>query len=61
VSVLSAAELIGAALGASSGGLTGLTLGWLAAVVLGALVYAPRVRQTYLGRVELTPRALVVR
>ncbi|WP_313673872.1 hypothetical protein [Mycolicibacterium sp.] len=60
VAVLSAAELIGAALGAMSGGLTGLALGWLVAVVLGAVLYAPRVWQTYLGRVVVAPSGAAV-
>jgi O-antigen/teichoic acid export membrane protein len=55
VTVLSAAELVGAAIGAMRGGLTGLALGWLAAVVVGAVLYAPRVWQTYLGRVAVAP------
>lgn len=54
---LSATELLGAALGAQRGGLNGLTLGWLAAVCLGVVVYGPRVWQAYRGRVVVQTRA----
>ena len=53
VGVLSAVELVGASIGAARGGLTGLALGWLAAVCLGAVVYAPRVWRAYRGRVDV--------
>lgn len=53
VAVLSAAEVAGAAIGAVRGGLIGLTVGWLAAVILGAVVYGPRVWRAYRGRVDV--------
>lgn len=53
VTALSAVEVFGAAYGAVRGGLTGLTLGWLAAVSLGVIVYGPRVLRAYRGRVEV--------
>lgn len=56
VAALSVAELFGAAYGAVRGGLTGLTLGWLAAVCVGALVYGPRVHRAYRGRVQVDAR-----
>ena len=43
VGALSILELVGAAFGATHGGLTGLTLGWLAAATLGFVVYGPKV------------------
>lgn len=56
VTALSVVELLGAAYGALRGGLTGLTLGWLAAVSLGAVVYSPRVFHAYRGRVQVAAR-----
>jgi len=53
VGVLSVLELAGAAFGALHGGLTGLTLGWLAAVGVGVLFYAPRVWREYRGPVDV--------
>lgn len=53
VTMLSVVEVFGAAYGAVRGGLTGLALGWLAAVSLGAVVYGPRVLRAYRGRVEV--------
>lgn len=60
VAALSAAELLGAAYGALRGGPLGLSLGWLAAVGLGALVYCPRVYRAYRGRLTVTPRTAEV-
>jgi hypothetical protein len=57
VTALSVVEVVGAAYGALRGGLTGLTLGWLAAVSLGAIVYGPRVFRAYRGRVQVAARA----
>jgi O-antigen/teichoic acid export membrane protein len=54
--VLSIVEVIGSVVGAVRGGLTGLTLGWLAAVGLGVLVYGPGVWRAYRGRVTVSPR-----
>jgi O-antigen/teichoic acid export membrane protein len=56
VTALSVVEVAGAAYGALRGGLTGLTLGWLAAVSLGAVVYGPRVLRAYRGRVPVAAR-----
>ena len=52
VGAFSVVEVIGAAVGATRGGLTGLALGWFAAVCVGALVYSPRVWRAYRGRVH---------
>jgi O-antigen/teichoic acid export membrane protein len=60
VSVLSALEVTGAAVGAARGGLEGLSLGWLAAVSLGTVVFAPKVWRAYHGRVEIPARAAEV-
>ncbi|MGV1005440.1 MAG: family 16 glycosylhydrolase [Candidatus Nanopelagicales bacterium] len=49
VGAFSIVEVAAAAFGAWRGGLTGLTLGWLAAVGLGAVVYGPRVWRAYRG------------
>lgn len=57
VGVLSAVEVAGAVVGAVRGGLIGLSLGWLAAVGLGALVYGLRVWQAYRGRIEVPSRS----
>lgn len=51
--VLTALEILGATLGALAGGLTGLALGWLAAVAVEAVVYAPLVVRACRGRVRL--------
>lgn len=56
VTALSVVELVGATYGALRGGLTGLTLGWLAAIGVGALVYGPRVYRAYRGRVQVDTR-----
>ena len=56
VGILSVVELVGASIGAARGGLTGLAFGWLAAVGLGAVVYAPRVWRAYRGRVDVAAR-----
>ena len=53
MSVLSAVELLGAAIGASRGGLLGLSLGWLAAVVLEVVVCTPLVWRAYRGTLDL--------
>lgn len=60
VGVLSAIEVLCAVVGAARGGLTGLTLGWLAAVGLGALLYGPRVLAAYRGRLDMDPRTAEV-
>lgn len=52
VGAFSVVEVIGAAIGATRGGLTGLALGWFAAVCVGTLVYSPRVWRAYRGRVQ---------
>ncbi len=49
VGAFSVVEVAAAAVGAWRGGLTGLALGWLAAVGLGAMVYGPRVWRAYRG------------
>ena len=54
ISVLGAAELIGAAIGAVRGGLTGLGLGWLAGVAAGAVVCGPWVWQAYRGAIDFS-------
>jgi O-antigen/teichoic acid export membrane protein len=51
--LLGAGELAGAALGASLGGLTGLALGWLAAVALQAAVCGPAVWLAVRGKLPL--------
>jgi O-antigen/teichoic acid export membrane protein len=50
---LGAVELAGAAFGAKHGGLTGLTLGWLAVVVLKVLICGPKVLRAYRGRLPV--------
>lgn len=55
--MLSAAELAGAAIGAVYGGLTGLTLGWLAAVMVGAVIYSPRVLRARTVEIDVTKLA----
>ena len=54
--VLTALEILGAALGALAGGLTGLAVGWLAAVAVEAVVYGPLVLRASRGRLP-TPDA----
>ena len=56
VGALSVLEVGAAAVGAARGGLTGLALGWLAAVGVGVVVYGPRVWRAYHDRVEVAPR-----
>lgn len=56
VGAFSVIEVVGAVVGAIHGGLTGLALGWLAAVWLGAVVYSPRVLRAYRGRVDVPAR-----
>lgn len=51
--VLTVLEIVGATLGALAGGLTGLALGWLAAVTVEAAVYGPLVLRAYRGRVPV--------
>jgi hypothetical protein len=53
---MSVVEVIGATVGAMRGGLTGLAAGWLAAVCLGAAIYAPRVMRAYRGHVDVQVR-----
>lgn len=50
---LGTGELVGAAIGASRGGLVGLSLGWLAAVALEVAVCTPLVWRAYRGRIEV--------
>lgn len=54
---LTIAEVVCAAIGAVRGGLTGLALGWLAAIAAGMLVYGPRVVAAYRGRVDVEARS----
>jgi len=49
---LTALELVGASVGAVLDGLTGLAEGWLAAVVVEAVVFGPLVLRAYRGRIE---------
>lgn len=55
---LGACELTGAAIGASRGGLIGLSLGWLAAVAVEVVVCTPLVWRAYRGRVTIANPAL---
>ena len=57
IGALGIGELVGAAIGASRGGLTGLGLGWLAAVVVEALVCGPLVWRAYRGRFDVAAHA----
>lgn len=50
---LGAGEIIGAAIGASRGGMLGLSLGWLAAVAVEFAVCAPLVWRAYRMRLEI--------
>jgi O-antigen/teichoic acid export membrane protein len=50
---LGACELAGAAIGASKGGLIGLSMGWLVAVVLEVVVCTPLVWRAYRGRITI--------
>jgi O-antigen/teichoic acid export membrane protein len=59
IGVLSIGEVIGAAIGAARGGLTGLSLGWLAAVAIEVLVCGPLVWRAYRGRFEVMARTKV--
>ena len=56
IGALGLGELAGAAIGASRGGLTGLAVGWLAAVGLEALVCGPLVWRAYRGRFHVSAR-----
>ena len=56
ISALSVLELACAALGAFRGGLTGLTLGWVAAVAVEVAVLGPMVARAYRGRLEVPSR-----
>jgi O-antigen/teichoic acid export membrane protein len=53
---LTVCELVAATVGASLNGLTGLSQGWLLAVVLEAVVFGPLVLRAYRGRIELPVR-----
>jgi O-antigen/teichoic acid export membrane protein len=53
VGFLSLGEVVGAAIGATRGGLTGLSVGWLAAIVVEAVVCGPLVWRTYRGRLNV--------
>lgn len=57
IGVLGVGELVGAAIGASRGGLTGLATGWLAAVAVEALVCGPLVWRAYRGRFTVPARS----
>jgi hypothetical protein len=56
---LTACELVGASVGASLNGLTGLVHGWLLAVALEIAVFGPLVLRAYSGRIELPVRRSV--
>jgi hypothetical protein len=56
ISMLSVLELVGAAVGAKFGGLTGLTLGWVAAVAVEVVVLGPMVWRAYRGRLAVPTR-----
>jgi O-antigen/teichoic acid export membrane protein len=53
VGFLSVGEVVGAAIGAARGGLTGLSVGWLAAIVVEAVVCGPLVWRAYRGRLAV--------
>jgi hypothetical protein len=53
ISGLSVLELVGATVGALHGGLTGLTVGWVAAIAVEAVVLGPMVWRAYRGRLEV--------
>ncbi|OBK81691.1 hypothetical protein A5650_25145 [Mycobacterium sp. 1164985.4] len=59
IGVLSIGEVIGAAIGAARGGLTGLSIGWLVAVAIEVLVCGPLVWRTYRGRLKVMARTKV--
>lgn len=59
IGVLSVGEIVGAAVGAKLGGLTGLSLGWAAAVLLEVVVCGPLVWRAYRGRIEVKTRDAV--
>jgi hypothetical protein len=48
-------EFVGAVVGARLNGITGLAQGWLVAVAIEALVFAPLVVRAYRGRIEWAP------
>lgn len=54
LTLLGIGELAGAAIGAARGGLTGLALGWLIAIVIEVVVCSPLVWRAYQGRVAAT-------
>lgn len=54
--VLGIGELVGAAIGASRGGLIGLSIGWVTAIALEVVVFAPRVWRTYRGHIDIGDR-----
>ncbi len=56
IGALGLGELAGAAIGASRGGLNGLSIGWLAAVGVEALVCGPLVWRAYRGRFHVPAR-----
>lgn len=58
IGVLGLVELIGAAIGAAHGGLTGLGLGWLVAVGIEALVCGPLVWRAYRDRIHIAAREI---
>ncbi len=53
IGTLSVGEIAGAAIGAKLGGLTGLALGWVAAVALEVVVCGPLVWRAYRGRITM--------
>lgn len=58
ISGLGVLEIIGAVVGAGRGGITGLTLGWLAVVALRTAICGPRVWRAYRGKLVI-PTATV--
>lgn len=55
--VLSLGEVVGAAIGAAIGGLTGLSIGWVTAVMVEVLVCGPLVWRAYRDRLQIATRA----
>ena len=53
ISGLSVLELAGAAVGAKIAGLTGLTVGWVAAIAVEVVVLGPMVWRAYRGHLEV--------
>ncbi len=57
IGALGVGELVGAGIGAARGGLTGLGVGWLAAVGLEVVVCGPLVWRAYRGRIRIPSRS----